>query len=55
MKSIPWSVVVLILGILGAVTFLVWDGKLDSQVLTALVSAITGGGLLHLGRTGSAA
>ena len=49
MKSIPWSIVALSVALLGSVTFLVWDGKLDSEVLVTLVSAITGGGLIHLG------
>ena len=51
MKSIPWSIVALSVALLGSVTFLVWDGKLDSEVLVTLVSAITGGGLIHLGHT----
>ncbi len=49
MKGLPWSIVVLACALLASMTFLIYEGKLDSEVFLSLISALTGGGLLHVG------
>jgi hypothetical protein len=47
--TLNWKLVSLTLGIFAGLVFLVFEGKVDSAVLEALVSAVIGGGMYHAG------
>jgi hypothetical protein len=47
--TLTWKLITLILVIFGGLVFLVYEGKVDSQILEALVSAVIGGGMVHAG------
>jgi hypothetical protein len=54
--NITWKLIVLVLSLFVGLVFLVYEGKVDSQVLETLVSALTGaivgGGAVHIGSRG---
>lgn len=46
--AIPWSIVVVALAVLASLVFLVYVGKMPPELLSALVAALTGGGIGHV-------